>query len=200
MGLNGMGKSSFLQSLLMLLQSDDLEKEIINLNGSLIDLGLGRDVLYQFAQVDFIELGLCFNNSAVFNWKFNYQADKDKLKTNSYLANKDLKYFRSQTNNFHFIGAERIGPRDSYDASKVIVTDKKYIGLSGEYAAYYLNQFGSKNKVPIALRHHNAMDEVETLLEHTIAWLGEISPGITLATKYLSEINKVILDYQFILG
>ena len=123
MGLNGMGKSSFLQSLLMLLQSDDLEKEIINLNGSLIDLGLGRDVLYQFAQVDFIELGLCFNNSAVFNWKFNYQADKDKLKTNSYLANKDLKYFRSQTNNFHFIGAERIGPRDSYDASKVIVTD-----------------------------------------------------------------------------
>lgn len=197
MGLNGMGKSSFIQSLLMLLQSDELDKGIINLNGPLVDLGLGRDVLYQFSEVDYIELGVSFNNSVDYKWKFNYRADTDKLKANASIVNNDLEYFRRATDNFQFIAAERIGPRESYEASKAIVTDKKYIGLSGEYAAYYLNQFGSKNKVPAALQHGDAI--ADTLLEQTNAWLGEISPGVTLATKYLPEINKVILDYQYTL-
>lgn len=78
------------------------------------------------------------------------------------------------------------------------MTDKKHIGLSGEYAAYYLNQFGSKYKVSQSLRHPNAV--ADTLIEQANAWMGEISPGVTLATRYLPEINKVILDYQYTLG
>ena len=32
------------------------------------------------------------------------------------------------------------------------------------------------------------------------AWLNEISPGVLLNTKFVPEVNKVILDYQFDLG
>jgi len=47
MGLNGMGKSSFIQALLLLRQSDKLEENVIDLNGILAQIGQGRDALYQ---------------------------------------------------------------------------------------------------------------------------------------------------------
>jgi len=39
MGLNGMGKSSFIQALLLLMQSDKLEERVIDLNGLLTQIG-----------------------------------------------------------------------------------------------------------------------------------------------------------------
>lgn len=198
MGLNGMGKSSFIQSLLLLFQSDNLENGIIDLNGKLVDLGLARDILYQFSDEDFIEFNLHFENGVDYSWKFDYRAEKDKLTAIPNVRNKNLEYFKYQSNNLQFIGAERVGPRDYYDASNVIVSDNKFMGLSGEYAAYYLNQFGSKQRVLTELQHKGAV--ADTLLEQTNAWLGEISPGVSLSTKYMPEINKVILDYQYTLG
>jgi len=195
-GLNGMGKSSFIQMLLLLMQSDNLEKRVIDLNGNLIDIGLGRDALYQFSSTDFIEFGLSFDEFE-FKWKLNYQTNKDKLTAETGYTSEQMQYFRNQTNKFQFISAERIGSQDLYDASSVIVTDKKHIGTSGEYAAYYLNVFGSEYKVKEILRHKDAI--ANTLLTQVNAWLGEISPGILVNTKYISEINKVILDYQFTL-
>ena len=50
MGLNGMGKSSFIQTLLLLMQSDKLEEGVIDLNGILVQIGQGRDALYQYAE------------------------------------------------------------------------------------------------------------------------------------------------------
>jgi predicted ATPase len=198
MGLNGMGKSSFIQMLLLLIQSDNLENRVIDLNGGLIQIGQGRDALYQYANEDFIEFNLCFNKYPKFKWKLTYQDDKDKLTAENGYVKDAMKFFREHTKKFQFISAERIGPQDLYEASSVIVSDKKHIGLSGEYAAYYLNVFGSKYIVNKKLQHKNATSE--KLVEQINAWLGEISPGVRINTKYVPEINKVILDYQFNLG
>jgi len=198
MGLNGMGKSSFIQMLLALMQSDNLEKRIVDLNGTLIDIGQGQDAFYQFASDDFIEFALCFDKKSEFKWKLRYQTDKDKLTAEEGYADTEMKNFREWTRKFQFIGAERIGPEDLYDASSVIVSDKKHIGLSGEYAAYYLNIFGDKNKVQEVLRHPSASGA--TLSEQLNAWMGEVSPGVQVNTQYVPEINKVILNYKFTLG
>ena len=58
-----------------------------------------------------------------------------------------MKQFRENTKQFQYISAERIGPRDLYEASSVVVSDKKQIGLLGEFAAYYINVFGSEYEV-----------------------------------------------------
>jgi len=197
-GLNGMGKSSFIQMLLLLLQSDNLEKRMIDLNGSLGNIGQGRDALYQFADDDVIEFRLSFTDYPEFKWTLNYQKDKDKLTAENGYPKDAMSFFRKQTRNFQFISAQRIGPQDLYDASSVIVSDKKHIGLSGEYAAYYLNVFGSEYVVNKKLQHKNSMSE--KLIDQVNAWMGETSPGVKLNTKYIPEINKVILDYQFNLG
>lgn len=194
MGLNGMGKSSFIQVLLLLMQSDKLEERILDLQGTLIKIGQGRDAFYQYAHEDYIEFCLRIGLFD-FSWKFKYQPDKDKLMAESGYRKDVMSLFRKQTSNFQYINAERIGPEDLYEASSVIVTDKRQIGLQGEYAAYFLNIFGSNFIVSELLRHPKA--ESNKLVEQINAWMDEISPGVTLNTKYVPEINRVILDYQF---
>ena len=195
MGLNGMGKSSFLQVILLLMQSDKLEEGVIDLNGILAQIGQGKDALYQFASEDYIAFGLQFSPDKNFNWKFNYHTDKDKLTAENDSKKEDIKFFREHTKLFQYISAERLGPKELYDASNVVVSDKKQLGLLGEYAAYYINVFGANRDVNELIRHPKAT--TEKLNAQINAWLKEISPGVSLNTKYVPEANKVILDYQF---
>lgn len=195
MGLNGMGKSSFIQSLLLLMQSENLDKRIISLKGSLFDIGLGRDALYQYSNEDFFTIGIGFDDLSEFKWRFKYQNDKDELISENGYSSSLMKVFYNSTNNFQFISAERIGAQDLYEASSIIVADKKQIGLSGEYAAYYLNIHGYSFKVNEKLRHASCVSPI--LLDQLNSWMGEVSPGIVINTKYVPEINKVILDYQY---
>ncbi|MCK6641739.1 MAG: DUF3696 domain-containing protein [Bacteroidia bacterium] len=195
MGLNGMGKSSFVQVLLLLMQSDKLEEGIVDLNGILAEIGQGQDALYQFAEDELITFGLTLDREQNFTWKFSYQKDKEKLVSTSSFPQDKMKYFREETKRFQYISAERLGPQDLYDASSVVVTDKKQLGLLGEYAAHYVNVFGSDFEVKESLKHPKASSG--KLLAQINAWLKEISPGVSLNTKFVPEVNKVILDYQF---
>lgn len=195
MGLNGMGKSSFIQTLLLLMQSDKLEERVIDLNGILAQIGQGRDALYQYAEDEKIIFELTFDRYPKFTWKFGYQKDKEKLTAEKGYTKEQMSFFRDHTKRFQYIRAERIGPRDIYEASSVVVADKKQLGLLGEYAAYYINVFGQEYEVIEILRHPNANSN--NLLAQVNTWMKEISPGVSLNTKYVPEVNKVILDYQF---
>ncbi len=195
LGLNGMGKSSFIQTLLLLMQSDKLEERIIDLNGTLAQIGQGRDALYQYAEEEKIVFELAFEGHPKFTWKFAYQKDKEKLTAENGYTNDQMIFFRRATKIFQYISAERIGPRDIYEASSDVVADKKQLGLSGEYAAYFINVFGQEHEVLKKLRHSKANST--NLLAQINSWMKEISPGISLNTKYVPEVNKVILDYQF---
>lgn len=195
MGLNGMGKSSFIQMLLLLMQSDKLEDRVIDLNGILAQIGQGKDALYQYAEEEKIIFELTFEGHPKFTWKFVYQKDKEKLTAENGYTKDQMSFFRKSTKLFQYISAERIGPRDIYEASSVVVADKKQLGLLGEFAAYYINIFGQEHKVVEKLRHPKANSV--NLLAQMNAWMNEISPGVSLNTKYVPEVNKVILDYQF---
>lgn len=195
MGLNGMGKSSFIQTLLLLMQSDKLEERVIDLNGILAQIGQGRDALYQFAEEENIVFALTFHGHPKFNWKFAYLKDKEKLVAEFGYSKDQMFFFRKCIKHFQYIKADRIGPENIYDASSVVVADKKQLGLLGEYAAYYINVFGQEQEVIEKLRHPKANSN--NLLAQINTWMKEISPGVSLNTKYVPEVNKVILDYQF---
>lgn len=198
MGLNGMGKSSFIQSLLLLMQSDKLEERVIDLNGILAQIGQGRDALYQYAEEEKISIELEFSGQQKFVWEFKYQPDKEKLMAESGYTDAQMTYFRIQTKRFQYISAERIGPEEIYDASSLVVADKKQIGLQGEFAAYFINIFGGTYEVTKSLCHKK--ETSSKLISQINAWMQEISPGVTINTKYIPEVNKVILDYQFEFG
>jgi len=195
MGLNGMGKSSFIQTLLLLMQSDKLEENVIDLNGILVQIGQGRDALYQYAEEEKIIFKLTFEGQIQYSWILNYQKDKEKLIAENVYDKDQMSFFRKNTSPFQYIPANRIGPMDIYEASSVVVSDKRQLGLLGEFAAYYINVFGQEQVIIEKLRHLNATSA--NLLSQINAWMKEISPGVSLNTKYVPEVNKVILDYQF---
>ncbi|MDR0681772.1 MAG: DUF3696 domain-containing protein [Dysgonamonadaceae bacterium] len=195
MGLNGMGKSSFIQVLLLLMQSDKLKERVIDLNGILTHIGQGRDALYQFAEERSITFQVTFDEQQTFSWKFPYQSDKEQLTAETGYAADKMIFFREKTGQFQYISAERMGPRDIYDASNITVANKKQLGVSGEFAVYYINVFGLEYIVPEILRKDSAFSN--KLIHQLNAWMHEISPGVSINTKYVPEVNKVILDYQF---
>ena len=80
-GLNGTGKSSVIQSLLLLRQSHQhrfLRYGGLLLNGDLIQLGTAQDIFFEKAKND--EFGFCLDHSGIppAEWRFGYnrqQAD-----------------------------------------------------------------------------------------------------------------------------
>jgi predicted ATPase len=77
-GLNGMGKSSLIQTLLLLKQSTDLSRNnILQLNSSeFVSLGKGKDIFYQFAEDQNIQFKIS-NSETTVNWNFEYDSDSE---------------------------------------------------------------------------------------------------------------------------
>ena len=76
-GLNSTGKSSLLQSLLLLRQSYQqglLPNIGLALNGELVRIGTAQDALCERAKEDFIEFGIIWENNLKGIWRFNSDA------------------------------------------------------------------------------------------------------------------------------
>jgi len=192
-GLNGVGKSSFIQPLLLLMQSNNLEKGIIDLNGRLTNTGKGRDVLYQFSQEEIISIIIKID-SEQFSWECKYQKEKEVLTTNNNIL---ITKIQNLEKYFYYINCIRLGPLDIYPTSSE-VSENKHIGVMGEYAPYFIDLFGNDYIVSETLRHPEATSE--TLLSQINAWMKEISPGVSLTTETIPSINVTTLHYQFDYG
>jgi len=79
-GLNGSGKSSVIQSLLLLRQSFKKQRlnEALILNDTLCSIGIGKDAIYQSAKEDFLQFEINADN-ILYSWKFSVSESKDFL-------------------------------------------------------------------------------------------------------------------------
>ncbi len=198
-GINGMGKSSMVQTLLLLKQSNDsLERGILSLNHpEFASLGKGRDVFYQYSEEKLIIVGIENEQGMSRNWNFKYQADGEVLECEEKHNYKHLiEHFNLFSDNFQYLNAERIGPRTSYSSSNGYIERRGQIGSKGEYAVHYLNVFGTSEKIlSNALHHPKARSR--SLIHEVDAWLGEISPGTKLNTTAVPGTEMVLLDIRF---
>ncbi len=194
-GLNGMGKSSFLQTLLLLKQSAGIAGDgRLQLKGWLIDIGKGKDALYQFAAEETIELSLMLGDGKILKWTFNYEPEWEFLESNERYPDETLD---GLLDGFQYLSAERIGPVTMHDASQLSVSEKN-LGVKGEYTVHFLHVNGNRRKVDDQLKHDGT--EEPTLMNQVNGWLNEISPGIKLKVVELPGIDKMLLNYQFDLG
>jgi len=196
MGLNGMGKSSFLQSLLLVKQSSNLYVRELQLTGRYADIGKGKDALFQFAKDEIIEIGISFSNTNSFNWKFNYEADADKLISSIGYKKEELNLLTKELSQFQYLSADRIGPLDIYDTQKSSVL-RHDLGGRGEYTVHFLHINGNKIKIKEELQSRYVSDL--SLINQVSGWLGEISPGISLEVFEFPFIDKLLLNYKFAL-
>ncbi len=198
-GINGMGKSSLVQALLLLKQSyTRISDGLLTLNDQeFAALGKGRDVFYQYSDEKQISFLIEADKGESRSWVFDYHADKEYLNCKERHAFPELsQYFNIFTDNFQYLNAERIGPRQSYGSSSHYIENLKQIGSKGEYAVHYLNAFGTSEKVQFDVLHHPKARS-RSLIHEVDAWLGEISPGTKLNTTAVPGTEMVLLDIRF---
>jgi len=217
LGLNGMGKSSFIQSLLLLRQSENLETHgELRLNGlpnGYVNIGTTKDARYQYAKKEeTIDISLQFKGSKPFEMNFNYEFESDILnvKDNSFfnILNGYTCQHKSEalfSENFQYLNANRIPPQSNHTKSFHNVVKLENIGNYGEYTAHFIETFYNNEINFENLIHKNSVikDEVleteivnKTLINQINLWMGEISPGVNIRTTSISS-DEVLLEYVY---
>ncbi len=199
-GLNGMGKSSALQTLLLLRQSHqqrvlgESEGAGLVLNGDLVQLGTGRDVLFDGAEEDEIAFAISMDGS-VSRWRFEYDKQSDVLRFMPESEVSQAVYSSSLfSESFHYLEAERVGPRTSFEMADFFVREQKQMGTKGQFAVHFLGQYRSQ-EVQEALRHPNGRSPI--LRDQVIAWMGDISPGVVIQVEGYDDMDLMRLAFGF---
>lgn len=205
-GLNGMGKSTFIQSLLLLRQSDAYmvsENRGLVLKGGdsgIVDLGKGKDIYSIHADTDFISFDIDVDYKKYIHVTYHYEAENDvlpfdkshRLNYNNHSEQNSSALFN---NKFTYLKAERISPEHNYKANLSAVKQSGFLGYRGENTPLFI----ALNKLePVTLKgvhHKNA--KANNLISNIDAWLNEIAPGTHVISTYYNELDVVKMGFQF---
>lgn len=204
-GVNSAGKSSVIQSLLLLRQS--FKKSRLNagldLNFPLCDLGKGNDVLYRFADTNTITFLITLNKDKIYRLDFDVD---DKFLFNTFIPlhggtqiNSDFLTSPLFGNNFQYLSASRWANRSLYPMDTYAVETEHQLSASygqGELIAHFLEFYGNPRHFQIRDNSilHPSSGEID-LLSQTIAWEREVSPRINIRAEKKAE--QVTIEYGF---
>lgn len=201
-GLNGMGKSSLIQTLLLLRQS--FEKNTLPLRGLLlkgdyVSVGTGKDVLAENAEKEVIDFTMTWEDErqpAHFSFNYDDKSDLQPINKNLFDAPNDLYNKQSLfTQSFQYLSADRISPKSSYEVSDYYIKDLNSLGNHGEYTAHYIAEYGLSPLSIEALKHPDSASM--SLLDNLDKWMAEISPGVRIHAELQPTMNVVSLGYAF---
>lgn len=216
LGLNGQGKSTFIQSMLVLRQSNTASSRVspgwLDLNGRYAAIGTSRDAFYQYGGKQEMVLDMKLASNLHLNFKYSYEIDKDVLPPASQpetgfdsLIKEAKKHTGLFSGNFQYLSASRINPRSSYKKSPFEVVQNRNLGSSGEYTAHYIDTFHDEAVSFDNLLHPDSImvDNVtkktfanRTLINQINLWMGTISPGIAIRTTSVNN-EEVLLEYEY---
>ena len=197
-GLNNSGKSSILQAFLLLRQSYQkglLPNKGLALNGDLVSIGTAQDALFEGAKEDCIGFEISWEDDVLGVWNFDYDRSADVLNLTSPPVADDIYKSSLFNNDFHYLQAERIGPRPFLEMSDFQVKELKQLGTKGEYAAHFLFLKGRETIPNKALKHPEAKSA--DLIDQVEAWMGEISPGTRLNIEQHLDIDLMRIQYSY---
>lgn len=228
-GLNSSGKSSVLQALALLHQSYTagtldhsgeiagergqlgllvLHDDGLLLNGELVTLGTGRDVLHEDFTGDEPQITLGVDEGPYhYAWTVDYEAEQNLLPlidadlplTSESTRSRPLgeaavipRYF---TAGFQYLHADRISPAEFYPRDHQTAIKRGFLGVRGEHTVNFLRHH-ARDEVPDGpLRHPRAQSAL--LLEQAAAWMGELCPRVDLRADAIGGTDSVRLSYGF---
>ena len=126
-GLNGMGKSSLIQTLLLLRQSYErhvLFSKGLLLKGDYASLGTGQDVLPQKSEEEAIDFTLKWNEyEAPVEFDFNYAPQSDLQPAKAQVAMANPEHLSLFNRNFQYLSADRVSPRSHHELSEFHINE-----------------------------------------------------------------------------
>ncbi|MGA5873590.1 AAA family ATPase [Streptomyces cinereoruber] len=228
-GLNSSGKSSVLQSLALLRQSyesGDLALSTLTneeheagrrtsvtgrgllLNGELVGLGTGEDVLHEDFMEDEPRIGLSVDEGPYhYGWTAAVEREQNLLP----LVDADLPdtseggrerptgpaavtpaFFTAP---FQYLHADRISPAEFYPRDHQVAIGRGFLGVRGEHTVNFLRHH-REDTVPAGPLHHpNAASD--DLIVQTAAWMGDLCPGVDIRADVIKGADVVSLSYGF---
>jgi|SRR5579863_5337148 len=202
-GLNGSGKSTILQALGLLRQSFDgrflLDGSLV-LNGDLVELGTGRDVLYQqFEKPEIaVTLGQRIDDvDQVYRWRAPAGSDVDVLPCTVTPESGKLPLLDLFSHGFQFLRADRITPAVTFPKSQNAVRQQLFLGARGEFTAHFLLEFGEQIVTADIMRHPDESKAV-SLIAQVNAWMQEFSPGVRVepASVPMTDLVRLVFSYR----
>ncbi|GAB2464387.1 DUF3696 domain-containing protein [Streptosporangium sandarakinum] len=200
-GLNSAGKSTVLQALALLRQShaagllDGGSGSGLLLNGELVELGTGRDVLHE-NHVDTggegpqITLSVT-EKGTVSSWTALYGQESDILHLQKQATDESLSLFGP---GFQYLKADRLAPSVTYPRSHEIAVRRGFLGCRGEHTVNFLRHRQDDRLTSSCLQHPDALSM--SLLDQTDAWMREICPGVNLQAATIEGTDLVRLGYR----
>lgn len=195
-GLNGAGKSSVMQALLLLRQSglhSDGTPGELRWQGDLVDVGSFAEVLYEGAQLDSIAiearfgpLGTIYANAV----RTDANGDFESTRRGFDLAH-DSSLYRWR---MFYLGADRLGPQKTLPFFDQGHQTNTPLGTKGEHVLWYLERYGD-TVIPDRLRFPSTPKD--TLSAHTDAWLRIVSPGAELRMESYKSADLAAAGYAF---
>ncbi|MGW0791215.1 DUF3696 domain-containing protein [Streptomyces sp. NPDC002911] len=227
-GLNSSGKSSVLQAVALLRQSYEAGDLVVSdflsearragltgsvanqgflLNGELVGLGTGEDVLHEDFTEDEARITLAVDEGPYhYGWTVEYDPEQNLLP----LLDADLPLTSEGpdapagsagvspsffTAPFQYLHADRISPAEFYPRDHHAAIGRGFLGVRGEHTVNFLRD-QARNPVPEGpLRHPRA--ESDLLLDQAAAWMGELCPGVDIQADAIEGADAVRLSYGF---
>lgn len=202
-GLNGMGKSTVMQSILLLGQSQKSmrSEQALSLKGRYVNLGAGQDILFEKAEADEIEIGIRIRDSKeercfAEHFLFEYESDADVLPLKEMKLNGQTEFPGDWTERLFYLSAYRIEPQFLYGIENEKELSDKYFGKDGEYAVQYLKMHGGERVKNRALF---VGDESKTTVAELVkVWLDMISPGVSPVININTSSRTAELRYEYV--
>lgn len=210
-GTNASGKSSVLQSLVLLHQTmrEHEWSPTLQLNGAEVELGTFGDIVDKEYGRDRFNIGVDSDSCAI-EWSFTHLAGRDELSAKVetvavndtvYSGGESLHYLLPNNNpvgkelgktilNLSYLTAERIGPREYY--TMVDLARRTVVGARGENAIGLLFQF----------REHAVLKELAIdgtpplLLRQVEARLAQFFPRTSIDIQHVPKTNFVLLGLR----
>jgi predicted ATPase len=198
-GLNGAGKTTVIQALLLTHEASRPGVQAVPLNGPFgLELGRVQDVLNLDTAVDAseIQLGARFDDGT--SARFVLDASDETL------LNLPIKVRADQVTQvlggsyraFTYLCAERLGPRDVLGTSAQPADDLG-VGAQGEYCAQVLALHGLKGKVARDRAHPQRREDFDLFLKYQVeAWLSDIARPIEIDTVWFPGTSVTALRFR----
>ncbi|MER5783691.1 DUF3696 domain-containing protein [Streptomyces mobaraensis] len=227
-GLNSSGKSSVLQALALLQQSytaGDLDQvralveesggldgvraddQGFLLNGELVSLGTGQDVLHEDFAGDDPEITLAVSEGAYrYAWTVAYEPEQNLLPLTRVAlplttegatppAGDAAVIPGFLTAGFQYLHADRISPAEFYPRDHHATVGRGFLGVRGEHTVNFLRFHARDEVADGTLRHPRARSP--RLLDQAAAWIGELCPGVDIQVAAIEGTDSVRLSYGF---
>lgn len=192
-GMNGMGKSSAIQTLLLARQS--YQQNSLQLVGKYLDLGRGKDVQNIYAIEDTVGIKISWNNGDVLDQTYKYNANSDNLPLIGELQHEKHKTKSIFSDGFQYLSADRLAPKSFFPTSTGDVEQRRFLGVHGEYTAHFVSYWQREEIKETALLHPKAKGK--ELIHQLSAWLAEITPSVSLVANTLDDLDLARLGYTF---